>query len=90
MPSHEVLDHSIDRRFCTPARLQEIVGYGGNHDSVDTIIGPKAFDSDPVKAVTDQQRAIDHAVEKIEGVLDCRILYPYDAPSYGKFRVMQE
>ena len=75
MPTFEVLDHSIDRRFCTPSRLQEIVGYGGNHDSVDTIIGPKAFANSPGKAVTDQQRAIDHAVEKIEGVLDDRILY---------------
>ncbi len=75
MPSLEVLDHSIDRRFCKPARLQEIVGYGGNHDSVDEIIGPKAFVADSTAAVIAQQRAIDHAVEKIEGVLDDRILY---------------
>ena len=75
MPSLEVLDHSIDRRFCTPARLQEIVGYGGNHDSVDEIIGPKAFAADAAAAVIAQQRAIDHAVEKIEGALDDRILY---------------
>jgi len=75
MPSLEVLDHSIDRRFVTPARLQKIVGYGGGHVSVDEIIGPKAFAADPATAVAAQQRAIDHAVEKIEGVLDCRILY---------------
>lgn len=75
MPSLEVLDHSIDRRFCKPARLQEIVGYGGNHDSVDLIIGPKAFAAGPAAAVIAQQRAIDHAVEKIEGVLSDRILY---------------
>ncbi len=75
MPSLEVLDHSIDRRFCTPARLEEIVGYGGGHLVVDEIIGPKAFLADPATAVIAQQRAIDHAVEMIEGVLDDRILY---------------
>ena len=75
MPSLEVLDHSIDRRFCTPARLQEIVGYGGGHTVVDEIIGPKAFAADSAAAVIAQQRAIDHAVEKIEGALSDRILY---------------
>ena len=74
MPRIQVLNRSIDGRFTTPKRLSEIVGYGGNHQPVDSIIGPVAEAADLPTAVAAQQRAIDFAGQKIEAELDGRIL----------------
>ncbi len=75
MSSLQVLEPALDRRLVTPARLSEIVGLGGSHAKVDSIIGPVAEAADPVTALANQQRFIDMAGEKVENILQGRILY---------------
>ena len=69
-----VLTPAVDIRLTTPARLVEVVALG-SHTAVESVIGQKAIDDDAAKALLNQYRYIDLAGEKIEALLEDRLLY---------------